>query len=233
LLRRSLSQADTLEELNERVQQTSTWVNTLRAEIGRVIVGQQYLVDRLLVGLLANGHVLLEGVPGLAKTLIISTLSQLLDLSFNRIQFTPDLMPSDIIGTDILEEQRKDTAGRKFVFHRGPVFANVILADEINRTPPKTQAAMLQAMQEHQVTLDGETQRLLEPFLVMATQNPIEYEGTFPLPEAQLDRFFFKLKVSYPSVAELSRIIDLTTSNEAPIVERVANGAFWGRQALW
>ena len=174
----------------ERLQEAHSKIHQ---EISKVIVGQRSVIDQMIVCLLARGHSLLIGVPGLAKTLMISTLSRLLDLSFNRIQFTPDLMPSDITGTDILEHessiQGTDGTGRKFTFHRGPVFANVVLADEINRTPPKTQAAMLQAMQEHQVTAGGHTYNLDEPFFVLATQNPIEQEGTYPLPEAQLDRF--------------------------------------------
>ena len=160
-------------------------------------------------------------MPGLAKTLIISTMSRLLDLTFNRIQFTPDLMPSDIIGTDILEERSEGGESRSFVFHRGPVFANVVLADEINRTPPKTQAAMLQAMQEHQITAGGHTYRLTEPFFVLATQNPIEQEGTYPLPEAQLDRFMFSLSVEYPSLAEEIEIVTSTTSRHPGEVEKV------------
>ncbi|MCH2663924.1 AAA family ATPase, partial [bacterium] len=163
-------------------------------EIGKVIVGQKTVVDQLLIALLCGGHALLVGVPGLAKTLLISTLARVLDLSFNRIQFTPDLMPSDITGTEVLEEDH--TTGQKmFRFVQGPVFANIILADEINRTPPKTQAALLQAMQEHEVTAGGETLKLSEPFFVLATQNPIEQEGTYPLPEAQLDRFLFNINV--------------------------------------
>lgn len=198
--------------------------NRIHEEIGKIIVGQREIIDQLIISLLSRGHCLLIGVPGLAKTLMISTLSQLLDLSFNRIQFTPDLMPSDIIGTDILEEQREDTAGRKFVFHRGPVFANVILADEINRTPPKTQAAMLQAMQEHQITAGGNTYHLDEPFFVLATQNPIEQEGTYPLPEAQLDRFMFSLNVDYPSLDEEVEIVTSTTSRYKGSVEKVMSG---------
>ena len=164
-------------------------------------------------------------MPGLAKTLLISTISRLLDLTFNRIQFTPDLMPSDIIGTDILEDRAGDEAGRSFVFHHGPVFANVLLADEINRTPPKTQAAMLQAMQEHQVTAGGHTYRLAEPFFVLATQNPIEQEGTYPLPEAQLDRFMFSLSVDYPSLEEEIEIVTTTTSEHDESVDKVLASA--------
>jgi len=191
-------------------------------EIGKVIVGQREVLDQMIVALLARGHCLLVGVPGLAKTLMISTLSRLLDLGFNRIQFTPDLMPSDIIGTDILEQEH-DGASR-FRFHQGPVFANVVLADEINRTPPKTQAAMLQAMQEHQVTAGGRTYSLAEPFFVLATQNPIEQEGTYPLPEAQLDRFMFNLAVTYPSLEEEVTIVTNTTSRYSAEVGKVLTG---------
>ncbi len=183
----------------------------LRNEIGKVIVGQAEVVDQLLTALLSNGHCLLVGVPGLAKTLLVSTVARVLDLKFSRIQFTPDLMPSDITGTEILEEDHT-TGKRMFRFVKGPVFANIVLADEINRTPPKTQAALLQAMQEHEVTAGGETFRLPEPFFVLATQNPIEQEGTYPLPEAQLDRFMFNIYVDYPNVREEEQIVQSTTS---------------------
>lgn len=184
-------------------------------EIGKIIVGQHNVIDELLIGLLARGHCLLIGVPGLAKTLLISTLARVLNLSFNRIQFTPDLMPSDITGTEVIEDDL--TTGRKtFKFVRGPVFANIILADEINRTPPKTQAALLQAMQEHEVSAAGQTYRLEEPFFVLATQNPIEQEGTYPLPEAQLDRFMFNIWVDYPSHDEEAEIVKATTSAYQP-----------------
>jgi len=180
-------------------------------EIGKVIIGQNSVIDQMLIGLLARGHCLLIGVPGLAKTLLISTLARVLNLKFNRIQFTPDLMPSDITGTELIEDDL--TTGRKaFKFVKGPVFANIILADEINRTPPKTQAALLQAMQEHEVSAAGETYKLEEPFFVLATQNPIEQEGTYPLPEAQLDRFMFNLWVDYPSPEEEAEIVKSTTS---------------------
>jgi MoxR-like ATPase len=206
----------------ERLQEAHSKIHQ---EISKVIVGQRSVIDQMIVCLLARGHSLLIGVPGLAKTLMISTLSRLLDLSFNRIQFTPDLMPSDITGTDILEHESSsrgtDGTGRTFTFHRGPVFANVILADEINRTPPKTQAAMLQAMQEHQVTAGGHTYHLDEPFFVLATQNPIEQEGTYPLPEAQLDRFMFSLSVEYPSLEEEVTIVTNTTSRYTNEVEKV------------
>lgn len=180
-------------------------------EIGKVIIGQRSIIDQLIVSLLSKGHCLLIGVPGLAKTLLISTLARVIDLKFNRIQFTPDLMPSDITGTEIIEENI--TTGRKtFKFVRGPVFANIVLADEINRTPPKTQSALLEAMQEHKVTALGETYTLDEPFFVLATQNPIEQEGTYPLPEAQLDRFMFNLWMDYPSNSEEIDIVKSTTS---------------------
>ncbi|MCK6557892.1 MoxR family ATPase [candidate division KSB1 bacterium] len=180
------------------------------AEVSKVIVGQQEVIEQLLISLLANGHCLLVGVPGLAKTLLISTLARVLKLKFNRIQFTPDLMPSDITGTEIIEED-VSTGRKAFRFVHGPVFANIVLADEINRTPPKTQAALLQAMQEHEVSAAGQTHKLPEPFFVLATQNPIEQEGTYPLPEAQLDRFMFNLWVDYPSHAEEKLIVKTTT----------------------
>ncbi len=184
-------------------------------EIGKVIIGQNSVIDQLLIGLLARGHCLLIGVPGLAKTLLISTLARVLNLKFNRIQFTPDLMPSDITGTELIEDDL--TTGRKaFKFIKGPVFANIVLADEINRTPPKTQAALLQSMQEHEVSAAGATYKLEEPFFVLATQNPIEQEGTYPLPEAQLDRFMFNLWVDYPSHKEESEIVKSTTSAYQP-----------------
>ena len=184
-------------------------------EIGKVIIGQHQVIDQLLISLLARGHCLLIGVPGLAKTLLISTLARVLNLKFSRIQFTPDLMPSDITGTELIEDDL--TTGKKtFKFVRGPVFANIVLADEINRTSPKTQAALLQAMQEHEVTAAGETYKLEEPFFVLATQNPIEQEGTYPLPEAQLDRFMFNLWVDYPSHEEEAEIVKSTTSAHEP-----------------
>jgi MoxR-like ATPase len=194
------------------------------AELRKVIVGQDQVVDQLLAALFANGHVLLVGVPGLAKTLLVSSLAKLLDLSFNRIQFTPDLMPSDITGTEVIEEDPA-TKRREFVFVRGPVFANIVLADEINRTPPKTQAALLQAMQEKEVTSGGETYPLDLPFFVLATQNPIELEGTYPLPEAQLDRFMFNVLVDYPSEAEERQIVATTTSAYEAKLERVLGAA--------
>ena len=195
----------------------------IRAEIAKVIIGQQDVIQQLLTVLLANGHALLIGVPGLAKTLLINTLSNTLDLKFSRIQFTPDLMPSDITGTEILEEDRT-TGHREFKFIRGPIFANVILADEVNRTPPKTQAALLQAMQEHEVTAAGESMKLDEPFFVLATQNPIEQEGTYPLPEAQLDRFMFSIYMDYPSRNEEIEIARSTTSVQEAVPEHILTG---------
>ncbi len=180
--------------------------NTLRTEIAKVIVGQDEIVEQALISILSRGHVLLVGVPGLAKTLLVNTIGRVLGLSYSRIQFTPDLMPSDIIGTEILDEQRK------FKFLKGPIFANIVLADEINRTPPKTQAALLEAMQEKAVTVAGTTYPLQEPFFVLATQNPIEQEGTYPLPEAQLDRFMFNLILDYPSFEEEVNVVKLTTA---------------------
>ncbi len=196
----------------------------IKAEIGKVIIGQDRVVDELLIALLSNGHCLLVGVPGLAKTLLISTLARVLDLKFSRIQFTPDLMPSDITGTEILEEN-KSTGQREFKFVKGPVFANIVLADEINRTPPKTQAALLQAMQEHEVTASGQTFKLDEPFFVLATQNPIEQEGTYPLPEAQLDRFMFNIHVDYPSYEEEHAIVKTTTAVMRQDLGKIMSGA--------
>lgn len=192
-------------------------------EIRKVIVGQDEIIHELMIALLANGHCLLIGVPGLAKTLLISTLSRVLNLKFNRIQFTPDLMPSDITGTEIIEED-VSTGRKAFKFVKGPVFANIILADEINRTPPKTQSALLQAMQEHQVSAAGETYTLNEPFYVLATQNPIEQEGTYPLPEAQLDRFMFNIWIDYPSGTEEEEIVKTTTSAYAAELNQVLGG---------
>ncbi|MCJ7458368.1 MAG: MoxR family ATPase [candidate division Zixibacteria bacterium] len=183
----------------------------IKKEIRKVIIGQDQVIDELLIALLSNGHCLLIGVPGLAKTLLISTISRVLDLKFSRIQFTPDLMPSDITGTEIIQENIT-TGERTFKFMHGPVFANIILADEINRTPPKTQSALLQAMQEHEVTAGGQTYKLTDPFFVLATQNPIEQEGTYPLPEAQLDRFMFNIYINYPSTEEENLIVKTTTS---------------------
>ena len=197
--------------------------NSLREEIGKVIVGQNAIVDGTLNALFANGHVLLEGVPGLGKTLLVRTLSQVLDLSFNRIQFTPDLMPADVLGTNMVHET--DDGKRAFEFHHGPIFAHLVLADEINRATPKTQSAMLEAMQERSVTIGGEIRKLDLPFFVLATQNPIDQEGTYPLPEAQLDRFFYKLLVDYPTAGELSEIVTRTTEGTKVEVSKVVNGA--------
>lgn len=185
-------------------------ISLLKAEIQKVIVGQDVIIEEMLVALLAGGHCLLEGVPGLAKTLMVRTMSQALDLSFRRIQFTPDLMPTDIVGTEILEEDHV-TGKRFFKFNRGPLFANIILADEINRTPPKTQSALLEAMQEFEVTYGGQTYPLDRPFFILATQNPIEQAGTYPLPEAQLDRFLLFIKIGYPTAAEETKILSSTT----------------------
>ncbi|MBL1155440.1 MAG: AAA family ATPase [Ignavibacteriota bacterium] len=193
------------------VEQLNKKVNEIKTEISKVIVGQSSVIDHLIIALLSRGHCLLVGVPGLAKTLLIKTLAEVLDLKFSRIQFTPDLMPSDITGTEILDEDTI-TKQRNFRFISGPVFANIILADEINRTPPKTQAALLEAMQEHKVTAAGKTYQLPEPFFVLATQNPIEQEGTYPLPEAQLDRFMFNLWLDYPSAEEEVKVVQTTTS---------------------
>lgn len=195
----------------ERIQNN---VAEIRRETARVIVGQEQIVEQLLVSLLCKGHCLLVGVPGLAKTLLVSTLGHILGLKFRRIQFTPDLMPTDIVGSEILRQTGDGL--RHFEYAPGPIFANLILADEINRTPPKTQAAMLEAMQEKQVTVNGQTRPLEEPFVVFATQNPIEHEGTYPLPEAQLDRFFFQLRIGYPSMAEEAEIIRRTTGHATP-----------------
>ena len=195
----------------------------MKSELAKVIVGQEAVIEELLIALFCRGHALLVGVPGLAKTLLISTLSRTLGLSFNRIQFTPDLMPSDITGTEVIEED-KTTGGRQLRFVRGPVFANVILADEINRTPPKTQAALLEAMQEHQVTAGGKQHRLPQPFFVLATQNPIEQEGTYPLPEAQLDRFMFNIHVGYPTEEEEFQIVRLTTMTRDIDLKHVLSG---------
>jgi MoxR-like ATPase len=192
----------------------------LQAELAKVIVGQQQVIEEVLIAIFSRGHCLMQGVPGLAKTLLVSTLARTMDLHFRRIQFTPDLMPGDITGTDILQED-PDSGRRRFEFQKGPIFANVLLADEINRTPPKTQAALLQAMQEHQVTAGSHTFSLPDPFFVLATQNPIEQEGTYPLPEAQLDRFMFMVTVSYPSRDEELEVLRRTTGTAEGDVQRV------------
>jgi MoxR-like ATPase len=203
----------------EQIESFRRTFESLRAEIGKVIVGHHDIVEGTLTAIFGGGHVLLEGVPGLGKTLLVRTLSEVLDMSFNRIQFTPDLMPADIVGTNIVME----VAGgrREFQFQRGPIFAHLVLADEINRATPKTQSAMLEAMQEKSVTAGGEIRRLAEPFFVLATQNPIDQEGTYPLPEAQLDRFFFKLIVGYPSGAELNEVLTRTTEGGRVELNRI------------
>lgn len=206
---------DIIEQLHDSRDQ-------IQDELGKRIIGQTNVVELLLIALFARGHALLVGVPGLAKTLMISTMAKILDLTFNRIQFTPDLMPSDITGTDILEEDQS-TGRRHFRFVRGPIFCNLLLADEINRTPPKTQAALLQSMQEYRVSAGGHTYPLDLPFLVMATQNPIEQEGTYPLPEAQLDRFMFQIEISYPNREEEEEIVRRTTSAFEPVLDKVLN----------
>jgi len=197
--------------------------NEITAEIKKVIIGQDKVIEEILIALFCRGHCLLVGVPGLAKTLLISTLAGIMDLDFNRVQFTPDLMPSDITGTDILDEDPA-TRQRAFRFIQGPIFTNILLADEINRTPPKTQAALLQAMQEYKVTAGGVTHSLALPFFVLATQNPIEQEGTYPLPEAQLDRFMFNIAIDYPPLAEEMEIVATTTSSYKPALNKVING---------
>ena len=194
--------AEDIRQLNEKIQLSSTFMDRLKDEVGRVIIGQFHMLDRLLIGLLANGHVLLEGVPGLAKTLTIKSLAQSIHAKFSRIQFTPDLLPADVLGTMIYNQQKNE-----FVVRKGPIFANFILADEINRAPAKVQSALLEAMQERQVTIGEQTYKLDEPFLVLATQNPLEQEGTYPLPEAQVDRFIMKVVVEYPSKQEEQIII--------------------------
>jgi MoxR-like ATPase len=208
------------------VQRLAAGYQRLTEQLAKVIVGQREVVEELLIAMLAGGHALLVGVPGLAKTLMVRTVAETLDLSFNRIQFTPDLMPADITGTEVIQED-KSTGARNFRFLQGPVFANVVLADEINRTPPKTQAALLEAMQERQVTIGGERHVLPDPFFVLATQNPIEQEGTYPLPEAQLDRFMFEIRVDYPTEDEEFQIVRQTTLSELPKVERVLSRTDW------
>lgn len=210
--------SEDIRQLNERIGYAGRFIDNIRTEVGKVIVGQSYMLDRLLIGLLSNGHVLLEGVPGLAKTLTIKSLSQAIHAKFSRIQFTPDLLPADVIGTLIYNQQRNE-----FVVRKGPIFANFILADEINRAPAKVQSALLEAMQERQVTIGDTTYKLDEPFLVLATQNPLEQEGTYPLPEAQVDRFLMKVVVGYPSRSEEQLIIrqnvqGISSPNVNPIV---------------
>jgi MoxR-like ATPase len=216
----SLTESTTTTSDLDAARQLAGAYEQLHAELGKVIVGQRRVIDEILIALFARGHCLVQGVPGLAKTLLVSTLARAMDFSFRRIQFTPDLMPSDITGTDVLQED-PDTGRRRFEFSKGPVFANLILADEINRTPPKTQAALLQAMQERQVTIGAHTFDLPDPFFVLATQNPIEQEGTYPLPEAQLDRFMFMVTVGYPDADEELEVLKRTTGDMESDVRRV------------
>ena len=214
--------ADVNSEVKDQCRRFREMFQSLHNEVGRVIVGHDDIIDNVLISLFCGGHVLLEGVPGLGKTLLVRTLGQALSLTFRRIQFTPDLMPADIIGTNIVTEDQV-TGRRQFQYQQGPIFGQIILADEINRATPKTQSAMLEAMQEHSVTSGGQVHRLPEPFLVLATQNPIEQEGTYPLPEAQLDRFFFKLLVPYSNRQELKVILDRTTTEAAPQVRAIVD----------
>ena len=213
-----MSQDVNIKELNERIKKESEFVDLITLEIQKVIVGQKGLVERLLIGLLSDGHILLEGVPGLAKTLAISTLSQTIDAAFSRIQFTPDLLPADLVGTMIYSQKKEE-----FIVKKGPIFANLILADEINRAPAKVQSALLEAMQEKQVTIGEATYKLEPPFLVLATQNPIEQEGTYPLPEAQVDRFMMKVVVNYPSRDEERIIVRENLASKFPVPNRILN----------
>jgi len=213
-------QTDEIKAIHEQIERESVVVQTITAEVSKAIVGQQYLLHRMLVGLLANGHILIEGVPGLAKTFAVKTLSSAIRTRFQRIQFTPDLLPSDIVGTMIYNQKTGE-----FVTSKGPVFANLILADEINRTPPKVQSALLEAMQERQVTIGEQTFPLDDPFLVLATQNPIEQEGTYPLPEAQLDRFLLKIRISYPTREEEREIVDRIAVAGVPAIHPVVSPA--------
>ena len=210
-------------EVEEQCRRFREMFGALRREVGKVIVGHEDIVENVLVSLFGGGHVLLEGVPGLGKTLLVRTLSSAFSLEFRRIQFTPDLMPADIVGTNIVVEDQS-SGRREFQFQKGPIFGQIILADEINRATPKTQSAMLEAMQEHSVTSSGQVRKLPEPFMVLATQNPIEQEGTYPLPEAQLDRFFFKLVVGYSDREQLKSILERTTTGQEPQADRVADG---------
>jgi MoxR-like ATPase len=222
---------EAVNEIEERIESARRSFDELRAEMARVIVGHEELVEQVFIALVCGGHCLLEGVPGLGKTLMVRTLGEILSLSFSRVQFTPDLMPADITGTNVLTD---DPSGRKiFEFQRGPVFANIVLADEINRATPKTQSALLEAMQEQSVTVGGKGHRLENPFMVLATQNPIEMEGTYPLPEAQVDRFFFKLLLQYPSRADLARIADLTTAAPLAAPREVLDAAAILRMRQW
>jgi MoxR-like ATPase len=211
---------DDIKRVHEEIERESLFVQAITGEVGKVIVGQKYLVDRLMIGLLANGHILIEGVPGLAKTYAVKTLARAIATKFHRIQFTPDLLPADIIGTQIYDQRTGE-----FTVRKGPVFANLVLADEINRAPPKVQSALLEAMQERQVTIGDDTFKLDDPFLVLATQNPIEQEGTYPLPEAQTDRFLLKLRVGYPSKEEEKQIVDRMTTGVEPTASPVVEPA--------
>ncbi len=210
--------------MEEKIKQLNELFEKTRQEIGKAIIGQKDIIDFVLVGMTAGGNVLLEGLPGLGKTQLVKTIGKVLDMSFSRIQFTPDLMPSDITGTDIFVKEEQS-----FVFRKGPVFANIVLADEINRATPKTQSALLEAMQERTVTVGKDTYKLPDPFFVLATQNPIESEGTYPLPEAQLDRFMFKLNVAFPTAKELSDIVNLTTSNTLAEPQKVADSSLFAQ----
>ena len=219
-------------EIEERMQSARRFFDALKAEMARVIVGHEELIEQIFIALVCGGHCLLEGVPGLGKTLIVRSLGEILSLTFSRVQFTPDLMPADITGTNVLTD---DPSGKRvFDFQRGPLFAHIVLADEINRATPKTQSALLEAMQEQSVTVGGRLHRLENPFMVLATQNPIEMEGTYPLPEAQIDRFFFKLLLQYPSREELARIADLTTAGPPATLREVldASGILQMRQCV-
>lgn len=210
--------------MEEKIKLLNELFEKTRQEIGKAIIGQKEIIDFVLIGMTAGGNVLLEGLPGLGKTQLVKTIGKVLDMSFSRIQFTPDLMPSDITGTDIFVKEEQS-----FVFQKGPVFANIVLADEINRATPKTQSALLEAMQERTVTVGKNTYRLPEPFFVLATQNPIESEGTYPLPEAQLDRFMFKLKVAFPTAAELAKIVELTAADTAEQPQNVADSSLFAQ----
>lgn len=212
-----------MEQSEKQLQELIQKISMLKTEIQKVIVGQDSILEEMLIALLAGGHCLLEGVPGLAKTLMVRTMSQALHLKFRRIQFTPDLMPTDIVGTEILEEDHS-SGKRFFKFNKGPIFSNIVLADEINRTPPKTQSALLEAMQEFEVTYGGQTYPLDRPFFILATQNPIEQSGTYPLPEAQLDRFLLYIKIGYPTAAEETAILSNTTGSKKVTVNPVVNG---------
>lgn len=218
-----MTTSTTSKDIDAKIESLSKLTKKLRSEMSKVVVGQEAVVDELIITIFAGGHNLLEGVPGLAKTLMINTLAKLISLKFKRIQFTPDLMPSDIVGTNVIEEDHT-TGKRTMQFVHGPIFSNIVLADEINRTPPKTQAALLQAMQEHEVTSGGTTYKLTEPFFVLATQNPIDQEGTYPLPEAQKDRFLMNTLIDYPTRDEETSIVDRTTANEAIELVPVCDG---------